>query len=63
MIGIAVALALGRLIQTQLFGVGVLDPLTLGGVVVVLIGSAAAASFLPARRAAGLDPANALREG
>jgi len=61
-IGIAGAVALGRLIRTQLYGVGVLDPLTLGVVIVVLIGSAAAASFLPARRAAGLDPANALRD-
>jgi predicted permease len=61
-LGIAGALALGRVIQSQLFGVGVLDPLTLFVVVAVLIGSAAAASFLPARRAAGLDPANALRE-
>ena len=62
-IGIIGATALGRLIQTQLYGVGIFDPLTLGGVIVVLIGSAAAASFLPARRAARLDPADALREG
>ena len=61
-IGVAGALILARLIQNQLFGVGVFDPLTLGGVLAVLIGSAAAASFLPARRAARLDPANALRE-
>ena len=62
-IGIVGAAALGRLIQTQLYGVGVLDPLTLAVVITVLLGSAAAASFLPARRAAGLDPADALREG
>jgi predicted lysophospholipase L1 biosynthesis ABC-type transport system permease subunit len=62
-IGIVGALAIGRLIQTQLFGVGILDPLTLTAVIVVLIGSAAAASFLPARRAAALDPADSLREG
>ena len=61
-IGILGAVALGRLIQTQLYGVGILDPLTLAVVMIVLIGSAAAASFLPARRAAALDPANALRE-
>jgi putative ABC transport system permease protein len=61
-IGVAGALILARLIQSQLFGVGILDPLTLGGVLAVLIGSAAAASLLPARRAARLDPANALRE-
>jgi ABC-type antimicrobial peptide transport system permease subunit len=61
-LGIAAAVALGRVIQNQLFGVGILDPVTLGVVVAVLIGSAAAASFLPARRAAALDPATALRE-
>ena len=61
-IGIGAALALGRVIQKQLFGVSLLDPLTLGAVVLVLGLSAAAASFLPARRAARLDPAMALRE-
>jgi len=61
-LGLAVALPLGRVIQSQLFSVGLLDPLTLSGVVVVLLASAAAASFLPARRAAGLDPGTALRE-
>ena len=61
--GLAVALALGRLIQNQLFGVELLDPLTLGAVVLILLTSAAAASFLPARRAARLDPTHALRRG
>ena len=61
-IGIGGALAVGRLIQDQLFGVRVLDPITLGTVVAVLIAIAALASFLPARRAAGLDPAAALRD-
>jgi ABC-type lipoprotein release transport system permease subunit len=42
--------------------VTLLDPLTIGGVVLVLGVSAAAASFLPARRAARLDPASALRQ-
>ncbi len=62
-LGIAVALALGRVIQSQLFGVTLLDPLTLVSVLLVLSSSAAAASFLPARRAAALDPASALRDG
>jgi putative ABC transport system permease protein len=60
-VGIAAALALGRVIQGQLFGVRLLDPLTLGAVVVVLVGSACAASLLPARRAASVDPAAVLR--
>ena len=62
-IGLAAAIALGRVIQSQLYGVGIFDPMTLGLVVLVLLGCAAAASFLPARRAAALDPAAALREG
>jgi ABC-type antimicrobial peptide transport system permease subunit len=62
LLGLAAALSLGRVIQNQLFGVGLLDPLTLSGVVGVLIASAAAASFLPARRAASLDPGTALRQ-
>jgi predicted permease len=62
LLGIIAALALGRVIQMQLFGVTLLDPLTMGAVVLVLAASAAAASALPARRAAGLDPASALRE-
>ena len=61
-VGIGVAQALGRVIQKQLFGVPLFDPVTIAGVVLVLGVSAAAASFLPARRAAGLDPASALRE-
>jgi putative ABC transport system permease protein len=61
-LGIGAALALGHVIQKQLFGVGLLDPVTLGAVVLVLALSAAAASFLPARRASRLDPAAALRE-
>jgi predicted permease len=61
-IGIGAALALGRVIQRQLFGVGLMDPATLAAVVLVLALSATAASFLPARRASRLDPAAALRQ-
>ena len=60
-IGIGAAFALGRVIQGQLFGVPLFDPLTIVAVVSVLMISAAAATFLPARRAARLDPAGALR--
>jgi predicted permease len=63
LVGLAAALALGRAIQSQLFGVTVFDPLTLVGVTAILTVSAALASFLPARRAAGLDPAGVLRQG
>ena len=61
-VGLSAAALLGRVIQTQLHGVRILDPLTLSLVGFVLITCAAAASFLPARRAAALDPATALRQ-
>ena len=62
-VGILGAIALGRVLRSQLFGVSVVDPVTFVAVVLMLIVSAAAASYLPARRAAALDPASALREG
>ncbi len=61
--GLVLAVVLTRFLQGQLFGVTHLDPLTFGAVIVVLVVSATVASFLPARRAAKLDPATALREG
>ena len=57
------AIALGRVLRSQLYGVGIADPVTFAGVIAVLLGSSAAASYLPARRAAAVDPANVLREG
>jgi putative ABC transport system permease protein len=62
-IGLAGALATGRVIRNQLFGVDVLDPLTMSAVILILLTSVAAASYLPARRAARLDPASTLRHG
>ena len=56
------AIALGKVLRSQLFGVGVADPVTFGAVIAVLLATAAAASYLPARRAAAVDPANVLRE-
>src|SRR5688500_15830381 len=55
------AVALGRVLRSQLFGVGVADPVTFIAVIAVLLGSSAMASYLPARRAAAMDPAHALR--
>jgi predicted permease len=60
-IGIPVALLGGRLMRTQLYGVSTYDPLTLGGAVLVLSAAAALAGFIPARRAASIEPMNALR--
>jgi predicted permease len=61
-IGIPVALLGGRLMRTQLFGVRAYDPLTLAGAVLVLAALAALAGFIPARRAASIEPMNALRQ-
>ena len=46
----------------NLFGVSPLDPLTFGAVAVALMAVAALASWIPAQRAAGVDPSQALRE-
>jgi predicted permease len=65
LIGIAVgtlgAIAAARSARTLLFGVAPFDWLTLAGTTIVLIVAACAASYLPARRAASVDPAAALR--
>jgi len=61
-VGLTTALALGRVIRNQLFGVDVFDPVTVVGVIAVLITSAALASLLPARRAATIDPIAAFRQ-
>jgi putative ABC transport system permease protein len=61
LLGIAAALGLARLIRSQLFGVQPSDPLTLVSVLLVMTVVAAAAAYLPARRAARVDPVVALR--
>jgi ABC-type antimicrobial peptide transport system permease subunit len=60
-IGLAGALALSRLISSLLYGIAPHDPLTLGVVAVGLLAVAAVASWLPAARAARIDPIEALR--
>jgi len=62
-VGLAAALALTRVMRGVLFGVGPDDPWTFAAVALVLVGTAALASWLPARRAASVDAAVALREG
>ena len=59
--GLAGALAGGRWIAALLFGVTPTDPATLAAAVVTLALTAACATYLPARRAASIDPAEALR--
>jgi predicted permease len=59
--GAAAAVAAGRLIENQLYGVSATDPVTLTLIAVLLIFVAGVAAYVPARRAAGVDPAVALR--
>lgn len=61
LVGLGGAVALRPVIASQLFGVGALDPLVIGGVIGLLATVAAAACAGPARRAARIDPVIALR--
>ncbi len=60
--GAGLAWAVGQLIASQLHGLAPHDPLTLGAALVLLLGVAGSAAYLPARRAARLDPMVALRQ-
>jgi putative ABC transport system permease protein len=60
-LGIAGVLALRRLMSAMLFGVRPADPLTLAAVSIVLVLASLFASYIPARRAARVDPMVALR--
>jgi predicted permease len=60
-IGLAGSLVVSRLISSFLFGVKAYDPITLLLVVAVLTSAALMACYLPARRAAKIDPMEALR--
>jgi ABC-type antimicrobial peptide transport system permease subunit len=59
--GLISGLLLSRLIESQLYGLKSYDPLTFTGASLLLIMVALLASWVPARRAAGIDPIKALR--
>ena len=60
-IGVVAAAALARLMSSVLFGVSPLDPAAYVAALVVIVLAAALATYLPARRAAQLDPIETLR--
>jgi ABC-type antimicrobial peptide transport system permease subunit len=60
LVGLGVAAALTRLMSTLLYGVTPLDPLTYLVVPLILVTATALASYVPARRAASVDPVEAL---
>ena len=60
-LGIPAALIAGHLMKSQLYGVGAYDPLALCAATAILALCAAVAGFIPARRAASVEPMKALR--
>ena len=60
-IGLPAALDLGRYLRSQLFGLEPHDPWVLASAALAICVSALAATYLPARRAARVDPMTALR--
>jgi ABC-type antimicrobial peptide transport system permease subunit len=60
-VGLAGALALGRVLRSLLYEVGPADPFTYSAVLVVAMAVAAVACYLPAYRATTVDPISALR--
>jgi predicted permease len=60
-LGVPSALALSHSVASLLFGLAPTDPMTIGVVIMILLGVAGLSCYLPARRAAGVDPIIALR--
>jgi len=61
-LGLGMALVAGRFLERLLYGVKPSDPLTFAIVFALMLGIGAAATFLPARRATGIDPMQTLRQ-
>jgi len=62
LLGLAGILAMGRVLESQLFGVRPSDPLIIAGIVCIVGLVALGACLMPARRAAAIDPVRALNE-
>jgi ABC-type antimicrobial peptide transport system permease subunit len=60
-LGLAVALAASRMVESELFGLKSYDPLAIALAVTAMVAAASFAGYLPARRATGIDPMMALR--
>jgi predicted permease len=61
-VGLAGTMAMARLMAGLLYGVGATDPMVVGAVAILLVTVALVATWLPARRAAGVNPAAALND-
>ena len=61
LIGIPIALLCVRFVQAQLYEIQKIDPIVMSTAIVTLAVAASFAGFIPARRAASIDPARALR--
>jgi ABC-type antimicrobial peptide transport system permease subunit len=61
LLGLAAAVALSRLVESQLFGMKANDPFVFSVATVVLALAAGLAGYIPARRASRIDPIKALR--
>jgi ABC-type antimicrobial peptide transport system permease subunit len=59
--GVPLTLAMGRIMGSSLYGVSANNPVIIAGATLILAASALAATIVPARRAAGLDPIESLR--
>jgi macrolide transport system ATP-binding/permease protein len=61
LLGIPLALATGRFLGSQLYGINQYDPMTVASAIVALVSSAVAAAVIPALRATSISPVQALR--
>jgi putative ABC transport system permease protein len=61
-VGVPLALWAGQYVSSLLFGLTARDPLTIGLTAAILVAVASLAGYLPARRAALVDPARALKQ-